>query len=83
MSDTYDITAGHGHKFGNYRKYYEFHPTSERTQLIKTNDIIRRIWNSLNQPQTFAVLDVGCNEGNLSLDLYSLIKSELPSNVHV
>lgn len=69
------------HKHGNYHKYYEFHPATCRTSLMEKDNIFLKMWQSQNEPEVFSILDVGCNEGDLSVDILKLAVKELPSHV--
>jgi SAM-dependent methyltransferase len=78
--DNEEIETINAHQFGNFHKYYSFHPTSSRTSLMKEG-FFYQIWQSQNQPSFFSLLDVGCNEGNLSLELLRQAQKELPNSV--
>jgi len=41
-------------------------------------DSIRDIWIRMDCPSTFSILDVGCNEGNLTAEMLRLAKEQLP-----
>ena len=70
-----------GHKYGNFHEYYTFHQQESRTTLIPKNFFLS-LWKSQGEPATFTLLDIGCNEGNLTIELLSRAVSELPSEVH-
>lgn len=82
MEDILNISA---HKYGNYHKYYEFHPAATRTSVLDRSgeSIFYNMWKAQKEPATFRLLDVGCNEGDLSMDLYHLVVKQLPSSVKV
>lgn len=67
-----------GHIFGNFHNYYSFHSVESRLSFI-TADVIRNAWNNIGRPTTFHMLDVGCNEGNLSLQVYHQVNEILTS----
>lgn len=72
------------HKYGNYHKYYDFHSTGSRSSILCNNlnlSIFNTLWKLQSQPSIFIFLDIGCNEGDLSMEVYLQIKKELPSNV--
>jgi SAM-dependent methyltransferase len=73
---------GNGHVYGNFNNYYTFHPSEARVKLFPTN-IFEILWKSQGSPDVFTILDVGCNEGDLSLEIYSRAKLELPINVQI
>eukprot|EP01038_Epipyxis_sp_PR26KG_P015085 gene15085-20298_t len=64
--------------YGNFHKYYTFHSADSRSSLLSI-DHFYRMWLSQKQPNVFTVLDVGCNEGDLTLDLFTIIRNALPS----
>jgi SAM-dependent methyltransferase len=66
-----------GHHFGNFHSYYGFHNPSTRYSAI-FQGTFERIWNNLGQPKTFSILDIGCNEGDLTVELLAMAKLELP-----
>lgn len=74
------VIDGNGHKFGNFHSYYTFHEDQSRTKLIPENFFLS-LWRLQGEPETFSILDVGCNEGNLTIELYHKAVSELPSHV--
>jgi len=73
-----DISA---HKHGNYHKYYTFHPTTSRMDVIGKYSLFYNLWNMQGQPKIFAILDVGCNEGDLSIEIFQLARLQIPQNV--
>lgn len=78
MESVLDISA---HKYGNYHKYYTFHPSSARICFFNTGSVFLKLWEAQNRPAVFTILDIGCNEGNLSVDVLEQAKKELPSDV--
>jgi 2-polyprenyl-3-methyl-5-hydroxy-6-metoxy-1,4-benzoquinol methylase len=74
-----DHTIGHTH--GNFHNYYSFHPPTERTSMFPSG-WFREHYDALGRLDQFAILDVGCNEGNLSYAVLEKAKGELPENVH-
>jgi SAM-dependent methyltransferase len=71
------------HLLGNYHKYYTFHSAQSRTELISGRNIFHSLWHSTGSLPIFRILDIGCNEGDLSLLILSLCRQELPSYVHI
>ncbi|CEG49447.1 double stranded rna [Plasmopara halstedii] len=69
-----------GHVLGNFHAYYSFNPVRERLRFMNTN-IINALRRELlvNDPSmaksevTSTVLDVGCNEGDLTIALYDAL----------
>ncbi|ETV97601.1 hypothetical protein H310_09497 [Aphanomyces invadans] len=64
------------HVFGNFHDYYDFNPESERLRFL-TADLrraLRRLFQT--QPHGYGtLLDVGCNEGKLTMGLYDALMS--------
>lgn len=67
---------GDGHLCGNFHNYYNFHPPEQRTSFIPASHFVD-LWRSLGQPAHLLLLDVGCNEGNLSIELHMLASTAL------
>eukprot|EP01041_Mallomonas_annulata_P000972 gene972-1890_t len=65
------------HHFGNFRNYYSFHPTGERTSRFPQG-LFRAIWEAAGKQAHFYMLDIGCNEGNLSLELLNIAQKDIP-----
>ena len=81
-----DAIYSHGHRFGNYHDYYFFHPSSIRTALIPNGifkDMHRNNSNNNDTITTFNVLDIGCNEGDLTIDIYNRIRSEVSTDIDI
>lgn len=78
MESVLDISA---HKYGNYHKYYTFHPSSARIKFFNSGDLFLKLWEAQDRPAVFSILDIGCNEGNLSVDVLEQAKKELPPHV--
>jgi SAM-dependent methyltransferase len=68
--------GGDGHLCGNFHNYYNFHPPEQRTSFIPASHFVD-LWRSLGQPTRLLLLDVGCNEGNLSIQLQRLASTDL------
>lgn len=80
-----------GHRFGNFSQYYTFHPTKERLQILsKENGILDEVvkhWidensqkrdrNGPSFSEPFSYLDLGANEGNLTIDIAREIRSKI------
>ena len=74
------VNESNGHKFGNFHSYYTFHEQQSRTKLIPPN-FFASLWKAQGGPAIFSIVDIGCNEGNLTLELYDRAVAELPSHV--
>ena len=74
------VDESKGHKFGNFHSYYTFHEQQSRTKLIPSN-FFASLWKAQGSPATFSIVDIGCNEGNLTLELYDRAVAELPPHV--
>ena len=80
--DESPTSQGKGHIFGNFHEYYTFHAVEARTKLLPPL-AMWRLWVAKGRPARFLVLDVGCNEGNLTVDLYLRARRELPDHVQI
>lgn len=69
------------HIRGNYHKYYTFHSVKSRLDLIEERNVFLNLWKAQKEPAVFTLLDIGCNEGDLSYAILQQARSELPSNV--
>lgn len=69
------------HVYGNYHKYYTFHPAGSRLQLLEGRGIFHNLWKAQSEPTVFRILDIGCNEGQLSVEMLQLARRELPADV--
>jgi SAM-dependent methyltransferase len=78
MEDVLDVSA---HKYGNYHKYYTFHPSTTRSSFFARDDILSKLWEGQGRPKVFRILDIGCNEGNLTVDILEEAKRQLPAGV--
>jgi SAM-dependent methyltransferase len=74
------VSDGNGHKYGNFHSYYTFHEDQSRTKLIPEKFFFS-LWKLQGEPETFSILDIGCNEGNLTIEMFERAVSELPSHV--
>jgi SAM-dependent methyltransferase len=74
-----------GHRFGNFSNYYKFHPVSNRTKHL--HGILQFIvgeWNNVNQlcqKLPFRFIDIGCNEGDLTIEIAKLLSDYLSKQV--
>ena len=68
------------HKYGNYHKYYTFHPSLTRSELFTKyySNLFYKLWESQDCPNIFIILDIGCNEGNLSIEVLNQARLEIP-----
>ena len=70
-----------GHRYGNFHNYYTFHPVSNRTKHIE--EILKFIaeqWNvqtPLHQKDAFRYTDIGCNEGDLTLEIAKQLSNRI------
>jgi ribosomal protein L11 methylase PrmA len=81
LSNGDNILEMSAHKYGNYHKYYSFHPASSRMDIIKSYGLYLKVWVAQGEPAVFSILDVGCNEGDLSMEVLRQARSELPPTV--
>ena len=70
------------HHFGNFRSYYSFHPIETRINLLPPG-IFTAMWVAQGSADCFSILDLGCNEGDLSYGLFLRVKQEMPDRVSV
>jgi len=66
-----------GHRFGNFPQYYDFNPPEQRLEVLfpQISDKIKKNING-----NLTILDVGCNEGNLTIEFARLMSNELSKN---
>ncbi|KAK1948339.1 Pre-miRNA 5'-monophosphate methyltransferase [Phytophthora citrophthora] len=67
-----------GHVLGNFHAYYSFNPVLERLRFmdVQTANALRRallVKKSDKNEEASTVLDVGCNEGDLTIGLYDAL----------
>ena len=86
--------ADRGHRFGNFHNYYNFHPPTERIKILSKKggifDYISNHWNEITEDgpgRAFQYVDVGCNEGDLTIKVASKLldrlRSKDESGIHV
>lgn len=67
-----------GHRYGNFHNYYQFHPAANRTKFLGGMlDYIANGWTAKSYATTFRLSDIGCNEGDLTLELARLLAQRL------
>jgi SAM-dependent methyltransferase len=73
-----------GHRYGNFHSYYNFHPPVDRITLLTRKggflEYIKKNWNPSdtgNAEKNFHYVDVGCNEGDLTLEVAKAILDQL------
>lgn len=93
-----DDEADQGHRYGNFRNYYTFHPPSNRIQRLgeildyvvenrKPENLAKRpktagaADSSIVKKDSFLYCDVGCNEGDLTMEVSSAIQSRLTDDI--
>lgn len=69
-----------GHRYGNFHSYYDFHPPVDRINLLTRKggflEYIAKTWNP-SDSKAFSYVDVGCNEGDLTLEVAKAILDQL------
>lgn len=63
-------------KYGNFINYYAFHSTKERTDSLHADMFVSQI-----TAKPILCLDIGCNTGELSKEMYSYLKNIYPNCV--
>jgi Bicoid-interacting protein 3 (Bin3) len=75
------LRSDNGHRYGNFHNYYNFNPVSNRTSYMhEIFDYIIAEWNQINSssgPAAFRYVDVGCNEGDLTLEVAKLLSQRI------
>lgn len=70
-----------GHRLGNFHNYYAFNPTSHRLNHMKeTLEYIFK--HASSSAERFQYCDLGCNEGDLTLDMSTALQKGLMRPVH-
>ncbi|XP_060516705.1 probable RNA methyltransferase CG11342 [Cylas formicarius] len=73
MEDLNFKTANPGAvQFGNFINYYKFHPPERRISVLP-----KEIWDSVAREQSCCILDIGCNAGDLTIELYKHISESV------
>lgn len=74
MSESKDLSfAGNdpgAAKYGNFINYYSFHSPSERIRNLDA-----RMFRSMENKESIVCLDIGCNTGDLTKELYIYLKA--------
>uniref|UniRef100_M4BIA2 RNA methyltransferase n=1 Tax=Hyaloperonospora arabidopsidis (strain Emoy2) TaxID=559515 RepID=M4BIA2_HYAAE len=72
-----------GHIFGNFHAYYSFNPVHERLRFmdVQTTNALKRallVKESTEDAadETFTIIDIGCNEGDLTIGLYNALTGQ-------
>ena len=66
-----------GHRYGNFSNYYNFHSVSERVGEVP-DSVLRSL--APQKGQVVHVLDIGCNEGALSIAILMKLREALPDS---
>lgn len=66
-----------GHKHGNFRNYYNFHSCDERLDQLPITQLHERA--QLSQRNHIYIIDIGCNEGDLSMGVLKKMKDAFPA----
>jgi SAM-dependent methyltransferase len=67
-----------GHHFGNFHEYYTFHKCEDRCASLSERFFID-IWEHCGKPEVLHLLDVGCNEGDLTNEVLKEAQKQLPN----
>ena len=71
-----DFTCGH--RFGNFSNYYNFHSCDERLGELPLDMFEVVVGDGKRDGACRYLLDVGCNEGNLSIGLLQYLRKLMP-----
>jgi SAM-dependent methyltransferase len=66
-----------GHRHGNFRNYYNFHSCDERLNQLPITELQKR--SQLEGRHEIFILDIGCNEGDLSVGVLNKAREAFPS----
>ena len=70
-----------GHRRGNFHNYYAFHPSSLRMKNLKA--ILEYIGeHHSTTTSAFEYCDLGCNEGDLTIEFASALQQQLNQAIH-
>lgn len=69
-----------GHRLGNFHNYYAFNPTSHRLNHMK--ETLEYICKHASSAERFQYCDLGCNEGDLTLEMSLALQKVLMRPVH-
>ncbi|KAL7302329.1 hypothetical protein TKK_0004992 [Trichogramma kaykai] len=61
-------------RYGNFCNYYQFHPAEVRVKQLPL-DLLS---STENDGKKFVALDIGCNAGNLTVELHKCLSEKLP-----
>jgi SAM-dependent methyltransferase len=72
-----------GHTMGNFHNYYSFNPVERRISLLP--DDFSEILLPKGGPleHNLIVMDIGCNAGDLTIALYTLLREKVPESMAI
>ncbi|KAF7383358.1 hypothetical protein HZH66_012708 [Vespula vulgaris] len=56
-------------RYGNFMNYYQFRSAEERVRQLPRDDV----WRSVRSDRKYVGLDIGCNAGELTYELYDFL----------
>ncbi|XP_026756952.2 probable RNA methyltransferase CG11342 [Galleria mellonella] len=65
-------------KYGNFINYYSFHSAKQRIENLHPN-----MFPSLSPNEPLLCLDIGCNTGELTQELYLYLKTIYTNKIHI
>lgn len=75
-----------GHVLGNFHAYYSFNPVNERLRFmnVATSNAVRQALLALSDGghSSTTVIDIGCNEGDLTIGLYDELNGRTRHDKH-
>lgn len=75
-------SAVNGNHYGNFHEYYNFHKCEDRCNSLSTHFFVD-IWEHCGRPTVLHLLDVGCNEGDLTHEVLKEAEKQLPNVIIV
>jgi tRNA1(Val) A37 N6-methylase TrmN6 len=65
-------------QYGNFWNYYEFNKVDERLRFLDEEQVAA-IFHQKTDHDNINIMDIGCNEGNLTLAVEQILHCSLPS----
>jgi 2-polyprenyl-3-methyl-5-hydroxy-6-metoxy-1,4-benzoquinol methylase len=62
-------------QYGNFWNYYEFNKVDERLRFLDQQQVEEIFQDKIQNTDPLLVLDIGCNEGNLTLTVEQILSA--------